>query len=572
MRRLLCPLFAPLLACPVLGQVSELTVTAQVGSWEIEPGQVVPAWTFDGTLPGPELRVNQGDLVRFRLRNELPEPTTVHFHGLPVPLAADGVPGVSGPPIGVGQEFTYEFLADTPGTYWYHPHVELQIDRGMYGSIVVVPAAPVDPEFDREYTIVLDDWLPGDPVVVSNPFYSDFLINGRTSAGQSPLTVQEGEVVRLRFVNAAASTPFVVAVDGHPMTVTHSDGQRVVPFVTEAIPIGQGERYDVTITADQPGSWSIAASHLMDRSTTLVRAVLEYQGTAQTPPSASYVPPFLSSGSLLTYAQLASAEPAPLPAAPDRVHALSLDVQGGPGGPKWMINGQAFPNADPILVATGEEVRFDVTNNTHHHHPMHIHGHFFRLVGSAGGNAAPLIKDTLLVDPLAQGGAHQAYFTADNPGNWPYHCHHIYHMALGMMRMVQYEGSDLDADGLADAKDYDPQEDHPILGTSGLGGDYVIGTNIELSAQWPSGEVVQFALGAELPLAIPLEPLGSLALWPFAFVGAAVADATDRAALSLALPNDPSLPGQVVGLQAIASHGTLPGGLRLSKPLRVTVH
>jgi FtsP/CotA-like multicopper oxidase with cupredoxin domain len=555
------------LACSLGAQV-DVTLTAAPGTVEIAPGQTVAGWFYDGRLPGPALRAKEGETVRVRLRNRLPEPTTIHWHGLPVPSGMDGVPHASRPAIQPGQEFTYTFPASPAGTYFFHPHVGLQLDRGLYGTLIVVPAAG-DPPFDREHLIVLDDWLAGPPLPGQDPVYATWLLNGRTSLGQAALDVRRGEQVRLRFVNASAATHYAVAVDGHPMTVTHADGRPVRPVVVDALSLGAGERYDVMISADRPGAWSVAAAGVAARGTTLVRGVLVYEGSPQPWPAPAYVPPALRNGSLLTYAQLASAAPSPVSPNPARVHDLAL--AGGMSPYVWTIGGQAFPNATPLAVQSGEIVQMDLTNRTMAWHPMHLHGHFFRLLGTAGGTTHAPLKDTVLVPAGMMAGPVRFQFLADNPGNWAFHCHMIYHGEAGMMRLLEYVNGDADRDGIPDGKDLDPLSAYPVTMSDDQGGRYAPGTRVDLLAQWRAGEVVLFHLGGIRRTALDLGLLGTLALEPAFFAGAAVAGPAHVALLSLGIPLDPALVGLRAGNQCVATHATLAPGARLSTLDVVTV-
>ena len=260
--------------------------------------------------------------------------------------------------------------------------VDMQIDRGLVGAIIVDPKDPkADPRFDREYILMVDDWLPGAPIRGRDPFYSDYLINGKTSAGQTPLKVKKGEVVRLRILNVSGATPYAFTVDGHKMRVTHADGQPVVPVQAQAIPIGPGERYDVYIDADNVGKWSIAFADLRFRNRTLVRAVLAYDGSTAATPPASYVPVALSSAPLLTYSQMRSAKPiGSLFTSPTRSYDMTLSMFGMMSY-TWMINGQAFPRADPVPVSFKDQVRFKAYNRTMmYHQSRHFHLRLLRLL------------------------------------------------------------------------------------------------------------------------------------------------------------------------------------------------
>ncbi len=540
----------------------DYTLTAEPAAWTLESGRVTTAWMYNGALPGPELHATEGDTLRVHFFNKLPEVTTIHWHGLPNTIVQDCVPESAPILIEPGQEHTYVLAALPAGTYWFHPHVGAQIDQGLYGTLIVDPLIP-DPVAQRDYSIVLDDWRDGLPVMMPQPSYTEYLINGRTSLGQRALKVVQGETVRLRFFNASAATNYVVAVDQHVMTVIRTDGQRCVPVTAEAIQIGMGERYDVLITANNPGTWSIAASNINNRNATLARAVLAYQGAGNPWPAATFVPPYLSSGALLSYSQLAALGPVtPISTVPDRTHSVVLTAGMVGGQMMFMINGMMFPNIPPFDVSLGENVRFNMVNQTGMYHPMHIHGHFFRMLGSAGGTSAPLIKDTLLVPG---NGQIQAEIVADNPGNWMYHCHHIYHAMMGMMALVRYVGSDTDSDLLTDDIDFDPQGAAPVLTIDSLGNGFAIGTPYEVNVQWPVGESVTFMIGPPLAQPLPFGSLGSLCVQRRLLLGYAVCGANDIASVFATLPNDPNLIGQRLAVQAIASHPSLPGGRRFSR-------
>jgi len=422
-------------------------VTVDVG------GRAVTTWAYNGRVPGPEIRVRQGERLRIVLRNDLPQPTTIHWHGLPVPNAQDGVPGLTQGPVAPGETFVYEFDATTPGTYFYHSHQGLQLDRGLYGPLVIEPASPPPAEAsDREHTLVLDDWLDGTPEeayaalgasgaggmggmgrrAADGPLYARYLVNGAPTGAIPPLRVARGERVRLRLVNASAATTMRVGVAGHRLTVTHSDGQPVEPVDVDTLVIGMGERYDVVLRAENHGAWPLVTGPA-DSSVPGAIVPVIYEGTAPTLPPVFVWPTSLWRGRTLRYADLVPSGGAPTLAAIDRVIPLTLGWS--PFGYVWTINGQAYPDADPIALTGGERVRLQIFNATMMRHPMHLHGHFFEVVGR-GARPSGLVKDTVLVEPMMGGVALD--FTADNPGRWFFHCHHLYHMEAGMARALEY--------------------------------------------------------------------------------------------------------------------------------------
>lgn len=427
----------------------EIRLSARVADWPVGPGLPTRAWAYNGQVPGPEIRVREGDRLRVVLTNELPEPTTLHWHGLPVPHAMDGVPDLTQPAVQPGERFVYEFTAGPAGTYWYHSHVGYQLDRGLFGALIVEPARePLS--YDREFVLVLDDWLRdpesplpdpmmgamGGPHPLSHgpgllqpqPLYDALTINGR-SGDHPPLEVRRGDRVRVRLINASASTVVPVRLHGHRLLITHADGQPVTSAETEVLRLGMGERYDVLFTADNPGVWPL---EIVGAGRHDPRVRIRYHGVRDKRDSFSPAARLLISN----YRDLRA--PAVVePIAPDRIYDLVLSGGTPDDAGAWMINGRRYPDTDPIEVREGERVRLLLRNESGMAHPMHLHGHFFDVVGPDGVPvAAPIRKDTLVV---GHGQMHVVEFTADNPGAaWLLHCHHLYHHHGGMVTEVRY--------------------------------------------------------------------------------------------------------------------------------------
>ena len=239
-------------------------------------GHEVPTWGY-GTVPGPEIRLRVGDRLRVQLENGLPEDTTVHWHGLAPPNGMDGVPGITQDPVAPGSRFTYDFPTPIAGSFMYHAHVGIQLDRGLYGPLIVEPRdEPLS--YDREYTLMLDDWRDGvdDHAGHGTPVGAEPTPTRPTSSpsaagpipccwstGGRPTTRRcsrrgAGDRLRLRVMNIAADTGFRFAVAGHRLTVTHSDGMPVEPVTVDALRLGMGERYDVLVDAVQGGgAWQV---------------------------------------------------------------------------------------------------------------------------------------------------------------------------------------------------------------------------------------------------------------------------------------------------------------------------
>jgi multicopper oxidase len=531
-------------------------------------GAVGNAWTYDGLYPGPAIYAQQGDTLRVRFVNDLPTETIVHWHGLPVPRGMDGMPMLSRPAVAPGQEFLYELPNLPSGTYWYHSHVGTQIDAGLKGPVIVTAAPGQDPTSDKDFVVLLDRWI--NPIPGATPAYLGHVVNGKQSSAAAPFVVSVGETARLRFINGSGAQNYVVAVDQHPMTVTHADGRRVQPYATQALPIGTGERYDVLVTCSYPGKWSVAAATIQNRNAVAARVVLEYAGSTAAAPSTTFVPAFLSTGTLLDPAQLTSFDPTPTTATPpDRVYSLVL----GQGGGQWLLNGEAWPAVTPFLASYGEEIEFTIQNATAVHHPMHVHGHYFRVVGGPGGPTFAPLRDSILIAPQGQPGSTvTARLLADNPGSWMLHCHHIGHSETGMIALFDYDG-DFDGDGIPDAYDMDAQDARPTLTIPSTASSYLPGATTAAEIQWTLGETAFLFLGVEAAAPNDLGALGTLLLdlsAPIVPIASGVVGSGYVASTPGFVPSDPTLSGVRVMLQGIATTAITPY-FRLSNPQALTV-
>jgi len=442
------------------GRVTTVNLVASATQIDLA-GTVASTWSY-GQVPGPTIRLSAGDTLRARLRNTLPTDTSVHWHGLALRNDMDGVPGATQNPIASGSDFTYEFAADQPGTYWFHPHVGPQLDRGLYGALIVEdPHEPLN--YDGEWVIVLDDWLDGvngtpDDVLkelsggmggmmsgsgshmmmgarsnllggdAGDVAYPHFLINGRPSADPETFASTPGKRIRLRIINAGGDTAFRVALGGHRLTVTHSDGYPVKPVDTDAILIGMGERYDALVTLGDGAFPLIAAAEGKNANAlAIVRT-----GFGQNPTSVD-IPELTRT--ILTAATLSAHSGASLTKR-DVDRELTATLSGSMMAYDWAINGRRFDLSNPMAGALGvlqnERVRLRIENTTQMWHPFHLHGHTYQHVG--GGPR----KDTSIILP---GKTLTVEFDADNPGLWAAHCHNIYHAESGMMTILGYLAS-----------------------------------------------------------------------------------------------------------------------------------
>ncbi|MFV0458340.1 MAG: multicopper oxidase family protein [Actinomycetales bacterium] len=438
-------------------------------------GVSVDTWAYGDAAPGQVIRATAGDFLRVTVDNRLPADTTVHWHGIRVRNAADGVPGVTQDPIAPGARYTYEFTAPDPGTYFFHPHVGVQLDRGLYAPIIIDD--PNEPGgYDAEWIVVLDDWIDGtgttpDEVLAKlvadngsagmggmdhgsmgmgssgmgsdatatdgmsgmgmgtgpSPWgdsgdvtYPHYLVNGKTSADPPTFTAEPGHKARIRFINAASDTIFTVALGGHRMTITHTDGHPVQPTDVGAFYIGMGERYDVLVTLSD-GVFPLVAQAFSKSGQAM--ALVRTSGGDAPAPGAT---PAELSGPVFTGSQLLPGDGSLLPqASPERT--LDLVLNGSMQGYQWGINGAPYGKNEPLIATAGRRTRINVSNMTMMSHPLHLHGPAFALADSG------LRKDTLLLAPMES----RQLDLDPAAGDWMVHCHNIYHAEVGMMILLK---------------------------------------------------------------------------------------------------------------------------------------
>ncbi|ASU84409.1 copper oxidase [Nocardiopsis gilva YIM 90087] len=454
---------------PSTGRERKFSLSAVESDLDIG-GRSVRTWSLGDALPGEELRLTAGDTLNATLDNRLPEATSIHWHGLAVRNDMDGVPHVTQAAVPAGEQFTYRFTADTPGTYWFHPHVGTQLDRGLYAPLIVDdPREPLS--YDEEWVVMLDDWLDGidttpDKVLAqarkgmghdeghgggeggSGPmrmgpmlmgassdllggdagdvFYPMHLVNGRPANDPHTFSAKPGTRLRIRLINAGGDTAYRVALGGHRMTITHTDGFPVEHREVDAVLLGMGERYDVLVTV-KDGVFPLVAL-AEGKSATALALLRSGSGEAPGPD----VRPDSLDGEIVNATDLVADASVRLDDRdPDVRHTIKLT--GGMADYDWAINGRAFdrdaPTKNAFEIRQGQRVRVAFTNSTDMWHPLHLHGHTFQ-VGPDGPR-----KDTLIVLP---GQSLECDFDSANPGRWLVHCHNVYHGEVGMMGLFAY--------------------------------------------------------------------------------------------------------------------------------------
>ncbi|GAA4561697.1 multicopper oxidase family protein [Micromonospora coerulea] len=401
------------------------TLIATDAKLKLSSGATVDATAFNGQIPGPELRVRQGELVEVTLVNRTADtPTTVHWHGLDVPNAEDGVAGLTQNAVPPGGSHVYRWRAEQVGTYWYHSHQasSTQVRRGLFGPLVIDPAQP-GPAGVREF------------VVAAHVFDTDKGDTSTLNAADTlrPEAVAPGTPVRIRLINAdnfrkyftLAGTPFrVSAVDGGPVNAP-TDLHRT------KLMLGGGGRYDLEFTMPS------APVRLTDLAAVGAGLLLSPDGQGDLAP--------LTDGPEFDPTRYGS--PAATPFGPDsdfdRSFDLVLDNRPGfyDGQPYylWTINGHVSPHVPMLMVREGELVKVTISNRSFLEHPMHLHGHHVLVLSRNGHRAtgSPLWLDTVT---LLSGESYELAFRADNPGLWMDHCHNLTHAAMGMTMHLGYEG------------------------------------------------------------------------------------------------------------------------------------
>jgi FtsP/CotA-like multicopper oxidase with cupredoxin domain len=229
------------------GAVKVYELTAREISWEAEVGKKSKAWVYNDQLPGPQIRVKEGDRVRVVLRNELPESTSIHFHGLELPIEMDGVPFITQPPVKPGQSFTYEFNVSNAGSHMYHSHhnAAVQVGLGLLGAFIVEPKDPRPIErADVDYVMILNEGAQG------------YTLNGKGFPATEPVVAKLGQKVRIRFMNEGMMI-HPMHLHGMHMTVIDKDGwPQPAPWKCDTLNIAPGERWDVIVDCNNPGTWA----------------------------------------------------------------------------------------------------------------------------------------------------------------------------------------------------------------------------------------------------------------------------------------------------------------------------
>jgi FtsP/CotA-like multicopper oxidase with cupredoxin domain len=396
------------------------------------------------------LALDAGQRFFARLRNDLDEPTLIHWHGLTPPTEQDGVPLFSQAPLRPGGAYEYDFPLVRPGTNWMHSHVGLQEQRLLAAPLIVRDPAEAGLD-EQEVVVMLHDFTFRDPDEILDELrggaggmagmdhsmmdlndiaFDAYLANDRTLDDPEIVRVDAGGRVRLRIINAAAATNFFIDLGALEGVLIAVDGMEVVPLSGSRFELAVAQRLDLRLSLPrQSGVYPVLAQREGDAARTGIllatkdAALRKVAGQAETPVGAV--------GLDLERRLLAAIPLARRPAG--RVHML--DLTGSMMGYAWGFNGGALDHQRRLPVRDGERIHLVLRNRTDMSHPIHLHGHHFQVVAIDDEPIAGAMRDTVLV-PIA--GSVTIAFDADNPGLWALHCHNIYHMVAGMMTGIDY--------------------------------------------------------------------------------------------------------------------------------------
>ncbi|MGA2352852.1 MAG: multicopper oxidase domain-containing protein [Terriglobales bacterium] len=421
---------------------SKADVTIRISDVEIEvaPKKVIKTIGYNGSAPGPILRLREGQPVTVEVINDTKTAELVHWHGLFVPSEVDGSEEEGTPAAPAGGVRRYSFVPRPSGTRWYHSHVHAGRDlkrstyTGQFGFLYIEPKE--DPgQYDAEVFLALHGWDPylssqgGDgSLEATYPVYS---VNSHALGSGDPVRVKEGQKVLFRILNANATEQHRIALPGHKFKVVSLDGNAVpVPREVDVIDMGPAERVDAVVTMNNPGRWVLGEANDQTRNAGL-GIVVEYANRSAAP---QWIAPANSPWDYTIFGREAET---PEPAGGVVPLVFRKKFAGNRWVDNWTINGKSFPKTSPIRVRANTRYRLRFDNQSDEPHPVHLHRHLFEVTRFAGKITAGVKKDVIVVPARKQV---EVDFTADNPGPTLFHCHQQLHMDYGFMTMIQYTG------------------------------------------------------------------------------------------------------------------------------------
>lgn len=424
---------------------------------ELAPDHIISTVGYNGSVPGPLIRLKEGRPVSVELINETDTPELVHWHGQLVPSAIDGASEEGTPPVPPHGRRRYTLTPKPTGTRWVHTHsfAGSDLNRGMYTgqfAFAYVEPASEPGRYDREVFLATHEWEPffgaqqmgtdaetwphgtvRPPTTDKTPNgyeigYRSFSINGKSLGHGEPVRVRQGERVMFRILNASATENIQLALPGHQFEVVALDGNAVpTPTKVNVLALGVAERIDAVVEMNRPGVWILGTPKDDDRRDGM-GIVVEYAG-AKGKPQWTAAPK-----EAWDYTAFGVTRAVPTP---DETIPLTFGkINGGPHGfNRWPINGELFAHSTPITIHQGRRYRLSFRNEADDPHPVHLHRHTFELVNVNGKPTAGVMKDTVVVPGF---GTVDVDFVANDPGATLFHCHQTLHMDFGFMRLFRY--------------------------------------------------------------------------------------------------------------------------------------
>jgi FtsP/CotA-like multicopper oxidase with cupredoxin domain len=423
-------------------KAADYTIRISEASFEVAHGRVIRTVGYNGTVPGPLIRLKQGVPVTFDLANETKSPEFVHWHGLATSVSVDGAEEEGSPVLAPGSRRRITFTPSHAGTRWYHTHTMAMADvskgaySGQYGFLHIEPKN--DPgRYDQEVFLAGRHWEPtiahrGAPNNDWAVNYGIYSLGERALGHGDPIRVKPGQRVLFHLLNASATRQMNLALPGHTFEVMTLDGNPVPTRASvDVLQLAVAERADVIVEMNQPGIWVLGATRDEDRMNGM-GVVVEYAGQTGEP---QWRPVQPSPWDYSIFAATGSAvHPAPEPDGRFDLEFHMLPDEGMPFN-KWTVNGKVFPNTDAIRVKRGRRYRLALHNGHEDGHPIHLHRHLFEVVKIGDKPVSGLIKDTINVP---RDSTIEVDFVADNPGASLLHCHMQQHMDYGFKTLIQY--------------------------------------------------------------------------------------------------------------------------------------
>jgi FtsP/CotA-like multicopper oxidase with cupredoxin domain len=420
---------------------ADFTLRIAPASIEIAPRKFVKTIAYNGSVPGPLLRMKEGQPVTIDVFNDTGDAEIVHWHGLQIPSAVDGSMEEGTPMIPGRASARYKFTPKPSGTRWYHTHVmagrnlKRATYTGQFGFLYIDPRSEPG-NYDQEIFLSLKEWDPylstgGEQDDSIDIAYKLFSVNGRALGHGDPIRVKEGQRVLLRILNASATITRKIGAAGHQFRVIAMDGNPVaVPKDVRALELGPAERIDAIVEMNNPGVWILGATDDHDRERGM-GIVIEYAGQ-------SGEPRWLAPEGAERWDYTMFGRPAPNAGdTPYETVPLVFEKKfaGHHWVDKWTINGKSFPKTDPIRVKANGRYRLVFDNRSDEAHPIHLHRHTFELAKIAGVSTSGVYKDVVVVGAKSQT---EVNLLANNPGLTLFHCHQQMHMDYGFMALMEY--------------------------------------------------------------------------------------------------------------------------------------